>query len=73
MYHWKVQNLEGRIRLCEREGKETKYLQKELNDYRDSVDFDTETEPEVDISWIYSFEKSSTKTKSKTNSKTKSK
>ena len=52
-YHWKVTNLEGRIKKCKREGKNTSYIEKELEDYKNSVDFDTNTEPSINIDWIY--------------------
>ena len=75
MYHWNVERLEGQIRLCTREGKETKYLQKELDEFRENVDFDTETMPEFDLEWLNEFgdAKSSKSGKSKSKSKGKSK
>lgn len=52
-YHWKVANLQGRIKKCQREGKNITYLQKELNDYIDAVEFDTTTVPVINVDWVY--------------------
>lgn len=52
-YHWKVTNLEGKIKKYKRENKNTSYLEKELEEYKNSVSFDTTTEPEINIEWIY--------------------
>lgn len=62
-YHWKIINLEGRIKKCKREGKNSTYLETELEEYKKSVDFDTDTEPTININWIY---ESKTKTQTKT-------
>lgn len=82
--HWNLQCLEGSVRLHEREGKEAKYIKRDLQRLKEDIDFDME-EPEVDINWIYSFNKQEepvvekaekaekTKIKLKTSSKAKSK
>lgn len=73
-YHWKVTNLEGKIKKCKREGKNTSYIEKELEEYKDSVIFETETEPSINIDWIYTPKNNSkskpTKVTIKTNTTT---
>lgn len=51
---WNIQRLEAAIRKCESEDKTTRYLQKELQTYKEGVTFSLDEEPEVDTEWIKS-------------------
>ena len=51
---WNIQRLEGAIRKCESEDKTTRYLQKELDNYKEDITFSLDEEPEVDTEWIKS-------------------
>lgn len=59
MYHWNISRLEGAIKRLQRENKDTKYKEKELQDYKNSVEFDVSKEPLIDIDWIYNFNNNS--------------
>lgn len=55
MYHWEITCLEGEIRLCERDGKETKYIKEKLDNLRGTSMFENENMPTYDLSWINKF------------------
>jgi hypothetical protein len=67
-YHWYVRNLSGKIKQCEREGKDSKYLEKELEEYKNNVLFDTSESPKINVDWIYTFNNSNSSSNSNSNS-----
>ena len=60
---WNIQRLEGAIRKCETDGKTTRYLQKELETYKEGITFSLDDEPTVNVEWIKSVEPTQETTK----------
>jgi hypothetical protein len=56
-YHWNVTRMQGVINRLQRENKDTKYKELELQEYKNSIEFDVSTEPTINVEWIYSFNK----------------
>lgn len=54
-YHWYITNLNGKIKQCKRDNKDSKYLEKELEEYKNNTLFDVSKPPKIDINWIYNF------------------